>query len=82
MKIQKEHCERTKKLEEALKKNWGIKIELEEKASADHVAIEFETMKQKVNNTNKYMEIRRKKAIEKRRKNAEKKKERSIALRY
>lgn len=41
-------------------KNWGIKIELEEKASADHVAIEFETMKQKVNNTNKYMEIRRK----------------------
>jgi hypothetical protein len=55
---------------------------LEEKASADHVAFEFETIRQKVDKTNSYMEVRRKKAIEKRRKNAEKKKERSIALRY
>lgn len=82
IKIQKEHCERTRKLKEVLKQNWGIEIELEEKASADHVAFEFEDIRQKVNNANNYMEIRRKKAIEKRRKNAEKKKERSIALRY
>lgn len=81
VKIQKEHCERTRKLKEVLKRNWDIEIELEEKASADHVAFEFETIRQKVDKTNSYMEVRRKKAIEKRRKNAEKKKERSIALR-
>lgn len=83
VKIQKEHCERTKKLEEVLKQNWGVEIELEEKTSAAHVAYEFESMRQKVNNANNYMEIRRKKACEKKRRiNAEKKKERSIALRY
>ena len=69
-------------MKEVLKRNWDIEIELEEKASADNVAFEFKTIGQKIDKTNNYMEVRRKKAIEKRRKNVEKKKERSIALRY
>lgn len=81
VKIQKEHCERTRKLKEVLKRNWDIEIELEEKASADHVAFEFETIRQKVDKTNSYMEVRRKKQS----KNDErmlrrKRKEYSIAL--
>ena len=82
VKIQEEHCEKRRKLEETLKQNWGIEIVLEEKKSANHIAFEFETEKVDDRHVNTSIDIRRKKAIEKKRRNTEKKKERSMALRY
>lgn len=83
---QKTYCEKSKKIEEALKKNWFIDVNLEEKRSANHIALEFSRKAENNETISNYlheqMNHRRKIAKQRHQRNANKKKERSMALHY
>ena len=85
--VQKEHCKKSGKLEEALKKNWFITVDFDETMSAEHVSLAFsqdtgETSNVTIEAKNR-AEYRRELARkEKRRRNAEKAHLRSMSLHY
>lgn len=84
---QRKHCDRSKKLEEALAKKWFITANFDEEKSANHIALEFGY---KVNNVENIVVSTREKAKDRReiarkqrrRNNFEKAQARSMSLRY
>ena len=84
---QKKHCAKSKKLEEALKKNWFITANFEEKKPADYIVYEFEnksgsfesaTASARAKAENRRVIARK----QRRQRNLEKVQARSMALRY